>query len=161
MLTNDRFRAAMGALPMAVSVVTTAVGGEPIGATIGSVTSTSMRPPLVSFNVRTTSRLCEALRTAPRFAVNVLEEGQTGLSGRFSGPGDRFEGVPFEWSAGGVPWLRGALLRLECRRAGVYPAGDHVIVLGAVLEAEREADRAPLLYVGRSYRRLGRSAGAS
>ena len=154
MLSNDQFRDAMSALPMAVSVVTTTMDGDPFGATIGSVTSASMRPPLVSFNVRRTSRLRGALQAAPRFAVNVLDGDQTDVSDRFSGPGDRFEGVSFEWSAAGVPLLGGAVLQIECRRVGVYPAGDHVIVLGAVVQAERAPDRTPLLYSGRTYFRL-------
>lgn len=149
----------MRAVPMAVSVITTAVEGEPAGATIGSVASTSMRPPLVSFNVRRTSHLCGVLGAASGFAVNLLGAEQTELSSRFSAPVDtpaeRFEGLPLTWSSTGVPFLDGALLRLLCRRYALYPAGDHMVVVGQVVGADLDADRAPLLYCGRSYHGLG------
>lgn len=162
MLSNDQFRTAMRAVPMTVSVVTTALKGEPAGATIGSVTSTSMHPPLVSFNVRRASHLCSLLRRGSGFAVNVLSAEQTGLSGRFSGPvdrpADRFDGVSVAWSSTGVPLLQGALLRLLCRRYAAYPAGDHLLVVGEVLGVDLDAARAPLLYCGQSYHGLSGAA---
>lgn len=158
MTLQDVFRTAMRAVPMPVSIVTTTHDGEDVGATIGSVTSTSMEPPLISFNVRNGSRLDVALAGRRPFGVHVLDADQAAMSQRFSSlhPAERFEGLRFERTAEGIAALEGTLVQLHCRPYARHETGDHAIVVGRVVTVKTRAGRQPLLYCDRAYRHLGR-----
>ena len=142
----------MRALPTGVAVVMVHDGGHLRGLTVGSLASTSLDPPLVSFNIRRASRLAPTMAAAPAFAVSVLSADQAPVSDRFAGrPGAA--GSRIRWSDAGLPFIEGSVASLECARHAVYPAGDHLLILGEVRRAEaREAP--PLLYLHGSYARV-------
>lgn len=157
---GDMLRAVMRRVASPVTIVTTASGGEPRGATIGSFTSASLRPPLVSFNIQKESGLAATLLAADRFAVHLLGDDQADLAEQFALPDlsseALFRGVPHAYSGGDdPPVLRGVFGVLQCRRWAVYDAGDHRIVLGEVLRVIEGEAAGPLLYYNRSYRAVG------
>ena len=141
-----------------VVVVTAQVGGEPRGATIGSFTSVSLDPPLVSFNVTHGSALHRALGAADAWAVHPLAAGQADVAEHFARPD--LEGpeqlAPFAHVVGdGPPLLRGALAVLLCAPHARFEAGDHTVFVGRVTGVIDGAGDAPLLYYRRSYRGVG------
>ncbi|MEM1053928.1 MAG: flavin reductase family protein [Bacteroidota bacterium] len=139
-------------------VVVTCVGAEgPRGATIGSFTSASLAPPLVTFNVTHGSRFHEALTEAESFAVHLLADDQSDLATRFATPGldDQFGGVVHTLTPRGLPLLDSTLGVLLCRPAGRMDAGDHSLVLGRVEERIPGREAGPLLYFRQSYRGVG------
>ncbi len=151
-------------VPSPVSVVTASDGKDQIrGITIGSFTSASLRPPLLSFNISRDAGIYDLLTRADRFALHVLHEGQAHLSDRFAVPdmpgAEQFHAIEYEVDAHGVPVLADILAVFMCLRHAVYDAGDHSIVLALVTDI-REAgeDRRPLVYFDRSYRRVGTAA---
>lgn len=87
------------------------------------------------------------------FAINVLSEGQKELSMRFASRVDnRFDGV--DWSQQhGPPIIEGSLAQIICEARQTIEAGDHVILLGEVVEANYEDGR-PLVYYSSAYREL-------
>lgn len=126
------FRQVLGHYPTGVAVVT-AAAPEPVGMAVNSFTSVSLQPPLVSFCAASSSSTWPRVRSAGRFAVNILHESQEQLCRQFSLSGvDRFEGVPWAPSASGSPILDGALAWLDCEIEAEHPAGDHSIVVGLV-----------------------------
>ncbi|MEM1094818.1 MAG: flavin reductase family protein [Bacteroidota bacterium] len=161
MTIADALRAVMRSVPSPVTVVTAATpDGEVRGMTIGSFTSVSMAPPLISFNVQRSARMSEILAAATHFSVHVLAADQSAYSNRFASPKmdpeAQFDGIPHTLDANGVPILDDALARLDCVPFAIHPAGDHILLLGEVINAvEPAADRAPLLYVNRAYRHIG------
>ena len=129
--------------------------GQPAGMTASSLASVSLEPPLISVCVDHTAELHDLIIAAPEFVVNVLESSQEELSRRFADPHeDRFDGIGYHLGPEGRIRLDGALAHIECERYATYPAGDHTIVIGRVVEGETH-DGHPLLYYRGGYAALG------
>jgi flavin reductase (DIM6/NTAB) family NADH-FMN oxidoreductase RutF len=146
----DALREVMAGVATPVSVVTTLAGGRPHGTTVSAFTSLSMSPPMVLVSLDRRSGLLARLAQGSPFGVNVLGQGQADLALRFarSGP-DGFDDVAWRAEAGAARLL-GSPGWLACRVARLVDGGDHVIVLGDVLVANR-ADGAPLTYHARAF----------
>lgn len=148
----EAFRALCGRFTTGVAVVTTLDGTAPVGMTINSFTSVSLVPPLVSVNVDRAAQLHRHLVSVSAFVINILAAHQEILSRRFAEDHpDRFDGVPWSRTAGGLPALDGTLARIECHRHAVFEAGDHSIVVGLVVDG-LATDQSPLLYYRGGYR---------
>lgn len=152
MTDTKAFRSTLGQFATGVAVVTAVTpDGERIGMTINSFTSVSLLPRLVSWSLRTDSALRPLFEAAPLFAVHVLVRDQEHLANKFA----RFSSEVLDqvnWQSGpdGLPLLTGCAARLVCKRHQVLPGGDHLILLGEVLEFEsREAVDPLLFYKGR------------
>lgn len=152
-------RAVMRQVPVPVTVVTAcSAEGAPYGITIGSFTSVSLQPPLISFNVSEEANAFERLVSAERFAVHMLSRRQAPLAEHFADPdlplGRQFEGVRWQDGPDGVPVLEGAQAVLHCRAHVHFPAGDSTIVIGRVTGITRRGSvtTGPLLYHQRGYR---------
>jgi flavin reductase (DIM6/NTAB) family NADH-FMN oxidoreductase RutF len=160
-VSGDVLRAFMRHVASPVTVVTLAHGGERRGVTIGSFTSLSLDPPLVSFNVQKSAQSHALLLGGSPFAVHVLADDQGALSTHFSNPklgeAQQFAGVDMQTDAEtGLPLLRGTLGALICRPYALHEAGDHTLVIGEVERVVPGATQAsPLLYVSRAYHRVG------
>jgi 3-hydroxy-9,10-secoandrosta-1,3,5(10)-triene-9,17-dione monooxygenase reductase component len=143
----SEFRKALGEFATGVTVVTTKVqDGSYAGVTVSSFSSLSLDPPLVLWSLARESKNMPAFATAKHFAVNVLAEDQVSLSRRFAITGkERFEDVPFEAGLGGAPLLAGCVAWFQCATRHRHEGGDHLIVVGEVVEFER-VERPALLY---------------
>ncbi|HEY8533660.1 MAG TPA: flavin reductase family protein [Micromonospora sp.] len=127
--------------------VITAPGNPPAGLTVTSVTSVSLRPPLVSFCVNRSSSSWPAFSVADYTAVHLLRHDQSEVAKTFATSGiDRFA-AHTDWQHGphGVPILNNTAAWLLCRITERVPAGDHSIVIAQPI-ATHSADNAPLLY---------------
>lgn len=146
------FRQLCGRFPTGVVVVTTTMeDGLPVGMTANSFTSVSLNPPLVSVNVDQHAAMHQHMARAERFAINILESRQEAISRRFAEEHpDRFDGVAYHMSDGGIPLLDGAHAVLECARHIAYVAGDHTIIVGEVTGGAVGEGR-PLLYYRGGY----------
>ncbi len=153
-------RAVMRRVASPVTVVTAAADGEARGATIGSFTSVSLDPPLVSFNVQKASAFYAALSRAEAFAIHLLTDAQAELANHFALPdltGEaQFADVPHVQTAPGQPpVLEDTFGVLFCRRFAVHDAGDHALFIGRVARVLEAEGAGPLLYYARSYRAVG------
>ncbi len=156
---GERLRAVMRRVASPVTVVTAAAKGRARGATIGSFTSVSLDPPLVSFNVQKPSAFHAVLREAETFAVHLLGEAQADLATHFAIPDveneAQFATVPHTRNGDGLPILSGTFGVLHCEPWAVHDAGDHSLFLGRVLRVDGGEAAGPLLYYARSYRAVG------
>lgn len=156
--SGESLRRVMRTLPSPVVVVTACGAEEARGVTIGSFTSVSLAPPLVSFNVDRASQMHGVLEEAAHFAVHLPRPEQSGLCARFARPKlsgeEQLRGVAHTRDASGTPILEEVRAVLYCRRYRRFPAGDHTIVVGEVMEVEERAGERPLLYHDRAYRSL-------
>jgi flavin reductase (DIM6/NTAB) family NADH-FMN oxidoreductase RutF len=138
------FRAVLGQLPTAVSVITAATAEGPAGVTVGSLTSVSLDPPLVVFYCGLRSASGAALVGAGAFCANVLAEDQQEVCAAFaSRAGDRFASCDWRPGGNGAPRLAGAVAWIECEVAESFPAGDHLAVVGRVTRLEAAPGGAP------------------
>ena len=153
MIDAKFLRDALGNFATGVTIVTTRHDGRNIGLTANSFNSVSLDPPLVLWSLAKKSSNIDAFTNVDAFAVHILGADQELLSNRFATPGiDKFEGVDFEKGIDGVPLLRDCAARFECRTAYRYDGGDHIIIVGEVLDLEH-SEKEPLLFHRGKYAR--------
>jgi len=133
--TAREFRNAMGRFPTGVTVVTVQGTDGPIGITANSFSSVSIDPPLLLWCPAKRSSRFEAFARAPRFAIHILGQGQMEVARGFAQRADAFEGLALDPCPHAVPLLADCLARFECKTVQTHDAGDHMIVVGEVLEA--------------------------
>ena len=142
-----RFRQVLGHFCTGVVIIAGVLDDEPVGLTVQSFTSVSLEPPLVSFAVGTTSSSWPKLRKAGAFSVNILAEDQEALCRTFATSGaDKFAGVGWHPGGTGAPLLNDVLGWVECTVEAEHPAGDHVIVVGRVVDLGIGVEGKPLLF---------------
>ncbi|GJF34535.1 flavin-dependent reductase [Kitasatospora sp. NE20-6] len=118
----------------------------PAGFTATSFTSVSLEPALVSFYLAGTASAAPAVRAAEAFTVHVLSREQESLAQRFATSGiDRFAGTGWRTGPHGTPLLDGAAARLTARPVLLQQVGDHLLVVGEVLDADADGGT-PLLH---------------
>jgi 3-hydroxy-9,10-secoandrosta-1,3,5(10)-triene-9,17-dione monooxygenase reductase component len=147
------FRKVLGHYPTGVSVVTAIEpNGSPVGMVVGTFSAVSLAPMLVAFMPDKSSRSWAAIEQAGRFRVSVLGTSQLDLCNRFATRGeDKFAGLTFETSAYGTPVLKDVVAWVDCEIECVHEAGDHVIVIGRVLDLDVMNKEDPLLFLQGGY----------
>lgn len=146
------FRQVCGHFATGVTVITAMDGDEPVGMAANSFTSVSLDPPLVLFCAGKTSTTWPRIEAAGVYAVNILARDQEDVSRKFAAKDDdRFGGVGWRTAATGSPILDGALAFLDCTIAAQHDAGDHVLVMGRVVEMGVEREAAPLVFFRGGY----------
>lgn len=150
------FRTVLGHYPTGVCVITaTHERAGAVGLVVGSFGSVSLEPPLVAFYVGTGSNSWAQIRECGQFCVNVLGEDQLELSKRIaSRREDKFHDISHRKSEHGMPVLDGVVAAIECTIESETDAGDHVIVLGRVVNLKTERDVGPLLFFRGGYGRF-------
>ncbi|QQD16644.1 flavin reductase family protein [Spongiibacter nanhainus] len=150
------FRDAMGQFTTGVCVITANPPGvAPFGMTVNSFASVSLDPALLLWSLRNDSECYEAFAAAKRFGVNVLCEDQQHLSNQYSKKDDhQLNPEHFRIGKTGVPVLRGALTSFECDIWQRYDGGDHIILVGEVLEMDCRPNGRPLVFQGGRYKAL-------
>lgn len=150
MILDQRFRDLMAAVCAPVAIVTTVDDQGPHGATVSSLASVSLRPPLVSIALNRKSTLLSRILGSGRFGVNVLGRAQDDVATLFASRGvDRFTQV--QWSTSDrLPRLDGAVGWAACHLHQTIPAGDHLLLIGLVLNAASSPEP-PLVYGHRTF----------
>jgi flavin reductase (DIM6/NTAB) family NADH-FMN oxidoreductase RutF len=154
-VSSEDFRRACGRFATGVTIATVLdAQGAPHGLTVNSFSSVSLEPPLILICLGHAVTIIDAFRSATHFGINVLTENQRDLSDRFARRGlDRFDGIPWERGAHGVPLLPGVLAALELRIHQRIVSGDHDILVGLMVTS-RVAEGSPLLYYASNYGQL-------
>lgn len=149
---QKQFRNALGSFATGVTIATTRDrDGNPVGVTASSFNSVSLDPPLVLWSLAKSSLSRAAFCESGHFAVHVLAASQEELSNRFARSGeDKFSEV--EWSDGqlGSPVFDEHAALFQCKTRHQYEGGDHIILVGEVVDYEAR-DEAPLLFHAGSY----------
>lgn len=154
-----RFRRAMARFATGVTVVTTVVDGIDHAMTASAFTSVSLEPLLVLVCVETEARFHDAVTETGLWGVSILDDTARPASQWLSTRGRPLHGqldrVAHHRGVSGVALLDQSLAALECRTTAVHPAGDHSIVVGAVLGIDLpDSPAGPLLYHRGAYTHL-------
>ncbi|HSS10299.1 MAG TPA: flavin reductase family protein, partial [Acidimicrobiales bacterium] len=140
------FRAVLGHFCTGITIVTGLEAGEPVGLTCQSFTSLSLDPPLVAFSPGKSSTSWPRIRPSGVFCVNVLTEDQEDICRVFATTGvDKFRGVGWRASETGSPIIGDTLAWVDCRMVAEHDAGDHLIVVGQVVDLDAAHSGRPLL----------------
>lgn len=150
------FRSALGCFPTGVTVITAPdPGGGLVGVTANSFNSVSLDPPLVLWSLARSAKSFEAFIEAGSFAVNVLGADQHELSAHFAlRQADKFATVEIELAEDGSALLDGCVARFRCRTERVVDGGDHVVIIGEVLDFDYAPDRPALAFYQGQYSRI-------
>jgi 3-hydroxy-9,10-secoandrosta-1,3,5(10)-triene-9,17-dione monooxygenase reductase component len=145
-------RNAFGAFATGVTIVTARdLHGADAGLTANSFSSVSLKPPMILWSLSKTSSNIDAFHNAAHFAVHVLSAEQEALSIQFATKGiDKFAGLPLVRGPDDIPLLQDCAARFVCRTAYRHEGGDHVILVGEVLEF-LHSESPPLVFHGGRY----------
>jgi len=148
---QEEFKKALGNYPTGVTVVTTFEKENiPVGLTVNSFASVSLEPLLILWSIDKRSKSLGKFMNADQFAVNILASDQAKICFLFSSKEvDRFAQCEWQRSENNLPILGDAASILECENVQQVEAGDHVILIGKVINIIN-TEKAPLLYHKRS-----------
>lgn len=155
------FREALGSFATGVTIATTTDGkGQPVGVTASSFNSVSLDPPLVLWSLAKSSLSRAAFCDSGHFAVHVLAASQEQLSNRFARSGeDKFSDVSWAKGTLGSPVFDHYAALFQCRTRDQYEGGDHIIMVGEVVDYEAREEPPLLFHGGRYAERRPRPAG--
>ena len=92
---------------------------------------------------------------AGKWAANFLDDDGEEICRLFAQKGaDRFARIAYTTGRTGAPILEDALAFVDCETAEEHDAGDHVIVVGRVIELGYQAEGKPLLFYRGGYGRF-------
>ena len=156
---SDSISALFQRLTQGVYLVGVAHGEARNAFTAASVMQVSFDPLLLALSINPRHSSYGLLKQSRAFSGNVLKKNQMELAAHFGRPARADKLALMEWPTGraGTPLLREALAWFECQVVSEHPAGDHVLVLGKVIDGrllDSEAD--PM-----TYRESGAMDGAS
>lgn len=141
-----------------VTVVTAGTGEEARGITIGSFTSASLDPPLITFNLSRGARMHSILPRSDRFVVHVLGDEQTSVSDLFAIPDlegrEQLASIEHTIGQDGIPVLSDCQAVFFCSVYNIFPVGDHSLIVGLVDTVSSRVDGNPLVYFDRTYRSI-------
>lgn len=119
---------------------------------VGTFSSVSLDPPLVSFMPRKESWTFQKLLACRNFTVNVLAYDQADLCvGIARREADVLDAIVWDFSESGTVALPEVLATIDCTFGEVIEAGDHYIVLGEVKDFTARRTAAPLVFFQGSY----------
>lgn len=152
---SENLKSIMRQIPYPVTVITAGTKKDKRGITIGSFTSLSLEPPLVSFNVSKDSQMHELLANTNHFVVHIPESTQEEYCNRFAIPNlsseQQFEDLNYTYNEHGIPVLDDLVAVITCEKYKFVEAGDHSIVIGEVTDIVRHKEDAAILYLDGAY----------
>lgn len=131
-LDPKELRRALGLFATGVCVVSIQSPSGPVGITINSFTSVSLDPPLILWCLDKKSERFAVFSAARQFCINILGAHQVSAAKVFAG----METKPIEpfFDLMGVPLIKQSPVILSCRHWSRYDGGDHIILVGEVLD---------------------------
>jgi flavin reductase (DIM6/NTAB) family NADH-FMN oxidoreductase RutF len=144
----------MRLFPAGVCVVGANAHGDRIAATVGSLVSLSLDPPLVGISIGRDLSLHELLRSAGTFGISILRGDQADVAAHFARgapPIVLWRDVAIRQGVTGAPLLADALAWIECRVWAEYAAGDHTLFVGEVVALEEGEAGPGLVYREHGY----------
>ena len=149
------YRTVLGHFATGVVIVTAIDEGAPVGMACNSFTSVSLEPQLVLFCAAKSSTTWPRIQAAGKWAANFLDEDGEEICRLFAQKGaDRFARVAYTPGRTGAPVIEEALAFVDCETIAEHDAGDHLIVVGRVVELGYRHDGGPLVFYRGGYGRF-------
>ncbi len=135
--------------PLGVSVMTVGRGGADNALTVSWVTPCSFEPPRLLVALDRLHYSLDFLRSTRNFAVNVLREGQERIAGQFARQAmsdeEKLAAVRTREAPTGAAILEDAIAWFDCEVVSLLECGDHVLVIGEVVDAGTQGEGNPLV----------------
>jgi len=118
----------------------------------------SLEPPLILWSIARNAQCFEVFERAQHFAVHILHSGQSELSSLCATRNaDKFSDIDWHAGVGGIPVFDDYNTCIECTVEHRYAGGDHVIIIGRVLEfdnRQKDTHASPLLFYQGQYKSI-------
>jgi flavin reductase (DIM6/NTAB) family NADH-FMN oxidoreductase RutF len=150
MLDARELRNAFGVLPTGVAVVSLKdEAGKPTGVTVGSFTSLSLSPALCLFSLGKSQASARLFQEGVAFFDNVWPHQLADVAWQFAKPAeDKCAGVALSDTAVDAPRLRDAIAHFACHAHAIHEGGDHIIVVGEIIDFDHGEGEALVFYRG-------------
>jgi flavin reductase (DIM6/NTAB) family NADH-FMN oxidoreductase RutF len=143
------------------AIITACYDGQVSGFIASWVTQVSFVPPLVMVAMNPLHYTYDLVTNSNAFAINILKADQAelvDLFGKSSGRKvDKFAETLYELGSTGSPILKDCLAFVDCRVMWSKEAGDHVVVVGSIVDADIVSDGDTLQEVRSMYTRRASS----
>ncbi|MEO8602690.1 MAG: flavin reductase family protein [bacterium] len=157
---TDRLDAALAALSTGIYVLTARDAATRHGMSSSWVTQVSGTPALLMAAVDVGHATHGLIEAGGDFALNVVGARGKALEDYFYSPAsrrpDNLADIACDLSPRGLPYLREAMLSLECRVVARHAAGDHALFVAEISDVVRRADDRPLTSLDLDYVYVGR-----
>lgn len=145
-MSIDKFKQTINKFATGVTVITGS-NNEPFGLTANSVTSLSLDPMLILFNLDKKLSSLDSFFQTDHFNINILSNSQTNIASLFAQKNvDRFNKVNYHLSQNNIPILYDIHALIECKKYKIIEAGDHYILICSVVNTMVDETKKPLLY---------------
>ncbi len=132
-----------------VYVIGVAANNRSNAFTAAWVMPVSFQPLLLALSINPEHSSYQLLKASGVFTINVLRQDQMALAARFGQPAktDKLASVMWRPGATGAPLLDDVVAHYECKVAAETLAGDHILIIGQVVDGILlQADAVPLKY---------------
>ncbi len=155
---EQAYRRAMSVFPTGVAVVTAQdADGALTGMTVNSLTSASLKPRMLLWCLGDKCVNRGVFEQAEQWGVAVLPSEHEAMALRFARARSQHVTADEVETLAGVKVLRGGLAHFACRTHHRHRAGDHLIIVGEVLEVRVEPGAALAFFRG-GYTAVGGSS---
>lgn len=146
-MDTREFRNAMGRFVTGVTIITAEDDTGTHGMTANAFMSVSLDPKLIMISVGNQATMLDKIKSAQKFAVNVLCDNQQDISMHFAKQLLKDEPIEFG-NMSGVPIINDALANVVCDVYEEYVLGDHTVFVGAVKDFVVNEGRPLTYYTG-------------
>ncbi|MGZ5539351.1 MAG: flavin reductase family protein [Halobacteriota archaeon] len=123
-----------------IAIITACYDGHVSGFIASWITQVSFVPPLVMVAMNPLHYTYDLVTNSNAFAINILKADQAelvDLFGKSSGRKvDKFAETLYELGSTGSPILKDCLAFVDCSVMWSKEAGDHVVVVGSIVDAD-------------------------
>jgi len=149
---HRKLKDAFGRYATGVTVATCrAADGALAALTVNSFTSVSLDPALVLWSIEKSASCFDIFDRADNYGISILKADQENVSTAFAMRGAQaLEDIETTAWKTGAPILVPRLAGFDCRIVDRRAAGDHVVLVGEVVEYDVQ-NGAPLIYFASQY----------
>lgn len=145
-MKQTQFADVLRKVPLVVSVVTVGRGGVENGLTVSWASPVSFDPPQFMIAVDQHHYSVDFLKSTKNFAINVLGSDQARVAGHFARQSmadeDKLDAINTREGETGAAILSDAIAYFDCELSAIHETGDHLLIIGTVVDARllREGD---------------------
>lgn len=161
-MDHRTLRNAYAHFPSCVIAVAAEIDGKPLGLAASTFVPVSLDPPLVAFCIQNSSTTWPNLSSRGSLGLSLLgvthDQAARTLAAK---TGDRFAGLNIATTESGCVLIEDSCVRMETTIENQIPAGDHTIVVLAVMSIKVDNDQSPMLFHRSGFRRLAEEVAAT
>lgn len=152
-MNNNQIKLGLRKIVNPVGLLVAQKGDKRDATTVAWMSKVSNHPPLIMVSIAPERYVYHLIKETGEFVLALLTDRQESLA-LYCGSTtaydvDKFHEAKIETEEAlflKVPLIKDTVVNLECRVKDLYPAGDHVMVIGEVLAAHHDGeDRKPLI----------------